>query len=99
MAPKVGKATNTYRWRLGKVSNDSAVREKITTISHFDEITSFKNIPCDSILEHDLKQLRPIARRSIESLLRRRAYTKNFTLYNYEINRLILHEMRRDEPE
>ena len=56
-----------------------------------------EEIPCDCILEHDITQFRPIAQRALKSLLKRRAGTNNFKLYNYEINKLILHETRRNE--
>lgn len=56
-----------------------------------------EEIPCDIILEHDAKNFRPIAQRALQSLLKRRESTSNFKLYNYEINKLILHEIRRNE--
>ena len=58
---------------------------------------SLDDIPCDILLEFDITQFRQIARRTLQSLLQRRKSTKRYELYNYEINRLILHEMHRDE--
>ena len=49
-------------------------------------------IPMDKILEYNEKELRSIANRQIESLKKRRDWTRNFTVYNYEINKVILHE-------
>ena len=40
----------------------------------------------------DFKALRPIAQRQISSLLRRMAVTKNHSLYQEEIRKIIIHE-------
>ena len=49
-------------------------------------------IPTDKILEYNEKELRPIANRQIESLKERKRLTGNDTVYNHEINKVILQE-------
>ena len=56
------------------------------------ENTNLQNIPEDIILQCDFNSLRPIAQMQIISLLERRKLTKKHTLYNREINKVILYE-------
>lgn len=49
-------------------------------------------IPTDKILKYSNKELRPIARRQIESLEKRGNLTGNYSVYVYQINKVILHE-------
>lgn len=49
-------------------------------------------IPTDKILKYNDKELRAIASRQIKSLKKRGILSRNFSVYIYEINRVILHE-------
>lgn len=69
----------------------SVCKEKVFIGQEFSSKRDSK-IPDEYIIHVNFSSLRFIARRQIISLLERRHLTKNYCLYNREINRVILYE-------
>ncbi|MFX1400952.1 MAG: hypothetical protein ACFE8V_06855 [Promethearchaeota archaeon] len=71
----------------------SVCKQKTFDSQVFLENQSNNEIPDGYIIDINFDNLRPIARRQIYSLLKRRQLTKRYRLYNKEINRVIFYEI------
>ncbi|MFX1236867.1 MAG: hypothetical protein ACFFAS_20575 [Promethearchaeota archaeon] len=80
-----GKIYKDHLKFKGKKSNQKSIKKPINN----------KKIPVDKIIDYNYKQLRPVAQRQVDRLIKKLRDTDNLQLYTYQINKLIIQEQEK----